>query len=121
MKSESQPDVSTGFYRFDIAAISRTAELLLIRASIGRDEVTFRYPPLRNGARMVNPAVGTGASAGSRLAKITAIDDTLKITAAGYAAKSTAITPRRREGRQRLGYRIQPGSSSRSSEQSIMS
>jgi poly(3-hydroxybutyrate) depolymerase len=92
LKKESVPNVPTGFYRFDIAKNSGASKLLVIRASIGRNEVTFRYLPLQNGKYMVNQSNGSRSSFGENtLAIMAAISDTLKTTATGYMAKSMVI------------------------------
>jgi hypothetical protein len=92
LKKESVPNVPTGFYRFDIAKNSGAAKLLIIKASIGPNEVTFRYLPLQNGKCMVNQSNGIRSSFGeNKLAIMAAISDTLKTTAPGYTAKSMVI------------------------------
>ena len=92
LKREKRPNVQAGFYRFNVAENARASKLLLINAYIGREGVTFRYLPLHNGKYILNSSVGSSVKAGSTLAKITAIDDTLKVTAANYTAKAIAIT-----------------------------
>jgi hypothetical protein len=93
LKKESVPNVPTGFYRFTIADNSSTAKLLVIKASSGRHEVTFRYLPLQNGKYWVNQSNGSRTSFGeNKLALLTAINDTLKTTATNYTTKVMAIT-----------------------------
>jgi len=92
LKKESLQNALPGFYRFTIAENSRAAMVLIIRASIGQDPVTFRYLPLDNGKIIINQSNGSSASVKeSGLTKIAAINDTLKIIAAGYTAKAQAI------------------------------
>jgi poly(3-hydroxybutyrate) depolymerase len=93
LKRESLPNALTGFYHFNIAKNFLAAKLLIIRASIGRDEVTFRCLPLHNGKYIVNQSHKSSAPAEeNRLTKIAAIIDTLKIIAPGYTATAMAIT-----------------------------
>jgi len=92
LKKDVLSNVSTGFYRFNVAENRATAKLMIIKAAVGTTEMTFRYLPLTNG----NFAGGlsnksSGRSVSSQLAKLTAINDTLKVTATGYTAKSVAI------------------------------
>jgi hypothetical protein len=89
LKKESLQNAITGFYRFNIAENCRTVKLLVIKASIGQDEQLFRYLPLPNEKYTVN-RFGTPAEE-KRLAKITAVNDTLKTTAANYKTKVMAI------------------------------
>jgi poly(3-hydroxybutyrate) depolymerase len=92
LKKEALQNAVTGFYRINIGETSRTAKLLIIKASIGQDGVTFRYLPLQNGNYRVSQPEKSGAPAEEkRLIKVTAINDTLKTTATGYTAKSMAI------------------------------
>jgi len=86
-------NASTGFYRFNIAENSRTAKLLVIKASIGRQEVTLRYLPLKNGEYTTNQFIENATPVEKNgLTKITAINDTLKTTATGYTANTMAIS-----------------------------
>ncbi len=92
LKKDFLPNISTGFYRFSVSENTRTSKLLIIKASVGQTEMTFRYIPLSNGKSTVNASVeNSGMPVNVRLAKLMAINDTLKITAAGYAEKTVAI------------------------------
>jgi poly(3-hydroxybutyrate) depolymerase len=91
LKKESVPNVPTGFYRFDIAKHSGAAKLLVIKASIGKREVMFRYLPLKNNTYTANPSVEGTLPVVGKLAKLAAVNDTLKITATGYMANVAAI------------------------------
>jgi hypothetical protein len=92
LKREVRPNVRTGFYRFNVADFARAAKLLLINAAIGNEGLTFRYLPLNDGKYTISQSIERTAPVGSRLAKIVAVDDTLKITADGYKEKTVAIT-----------------------------
>lgn len=91
LKKISLTNAQTGFYRFDVAENARAEKLLVIRASIGQNGATFRYLPLNSGKYSVNPFVENSMSVGGTLAKITAISDTLKVTATGYTPKAVVI------------------------------
>ncbi|MBN2036153.1 MAG: carboxypeptidase regulatory-like domain-containing protein [Chitinispirillaceae bacterium] len=80
-----------GIYRFNIAENARTTTLLIIRTSIGSEEKTFNYLSLNsNHAAHSQNRFSTPVSGG--LAKITAVADTIKVTAAGYKAQAIAVT-----------------------------
>jgi poly(3-hydroxybutyrate) depolymerase len=85
-------NAQAGVYRFAIAKNCRAANLLVIHASIGSRETTLRYLPLQNGKYAVNSSVEKSIAAGGRLAKIEAVSDTLKVTAAGYTANAATIS-----------------------------
>ncbi|MBN2036418.1 MAG: hypothetical protein JW768_06715 [Chitinispirillaceae bacterium] len=92
LKKEVLQNAQPGFYRFNIAENCRTTNLLVVHASIGKREMTFRYLPLNNGKQTVNSSVETSVPAGGTLAKIAAVIDTLKVTATNYTEKKVAIT-----------------------------
>ncbi len=92
LKKEPLQNVSTGFYRFNIAENSHAARLFIIKASIGLHTESFTYLPLNNGNYMVNQLNESSTPVEGRLAKIAAVNDTLKTTAPGFATKATAIT-----------------------------
>lgn len=92
LKKEYIPNVSTGFYRFDVAPNTFASKLMIIKASVGQTEMTFRYLPLSNGKSMVAASSEkSGTSVNVRLAKLMAINDTIKVTATGYKEKNFAI------------------------------
>ncbi len=91
LKSVSLPDAQRGFYRFDIEREAGCEKLLVVRASIGRKGTTLRYLPLNKGKYMVKNAAEAAFPEYGKLAKITAVNDTLKVTANGYLPKSLPI------------------------------
>jgi len=92
LKKEFLPNASKGFYRFNVEDDSRTANVLVVRVSLGHEAYTFRYFPLRNGAVVANQSNGSGARVDKKgLAKITAITDTLRTTANGFMTNVKAI------------------------------
>jgi poly(3-hydroxybutyrate) depolymerase len=92
LKKELLPNASRGFYRFNIEENSRTAKLLIVRTSIDQESCTIRYFTLNYGKYFMSQSNESPASASGMLAKVAAISDTIKITAANYTAKAVAIT-----------------------------
>ena len=86
-------NAAAGIYRFDIAKHCRTANVLVIKAAIGRSEVSFRYMAL-NGVKNISTPLtaGSAISGGSGLTAMAAVVDTLTVEATGYQTKSVAIT-----------------------------
>lgn len=92
LKKEYMPNVSTGFYRFDVAANTSASKLMIIKASAGQTEMTFRYLPLSNGKSIVAASTEkSGTSVNVRMAKLMAIKDTIEVTAEGYEDKKVPI------------------------------
>lgn len=93
LQQEMVATANAGFYRFNIEASIRVSKICLVRASIGYDNVTFRYFSAGNGRFVVEQ---TGSSSTSveekKLTKVMAINDTLKTTATGYVTDVKAIT-----------------------------
>jgi poly(3-hydroxybutyrate) depolymerase len=92
LKKESFPNASKGFYRVNIEETSHAAKLLFVRTAIGQNEATFRCIPLHNGKYAVSQSSESPAPVVGALAKIAAINDTLKTSATGFVTKSTPIT-----------------------------
>jgi O-glycosyl hydrolase len=83
----------SGFYRLNVAENTNTGNLLVIKASIGKDLMTFRSIPLKNRSYSVKSALGNSTFADGKLEKVaTAINDTLKVTAAQFSPKTITIT-----------------------------
>jgi hypothetical protein len=91
LKRVVRPNAQAGFYRCNVSDNARAAKLLLINAFIGNEGLAFRYLPLYNGKYAMNPSAASSAPAGGRLAKIAAVNDTLKVAATGYKAFTKAI------------------------------
>jgi hypothetical protein len=90
-KQESVPKAEPGVYRFDLADLPQSNQLLFVQASIGSQVQSFRYTPAQKGmSEGIFMPAGTNPS-GARLAKVAAAVDTLKVTATGYVTKRTAI------------------------------
>jgi len=79
-----------GIYSFNVTENIRTTTLLIIRASIGSQEMAFNYLPL-NGKNAVHSQNQFSTSVSAGLAKTTAVADTIKVTAAGYKEQAVAV------------------------------
>lgn len=92
LNKASMANALSGFYRFPITNNTRAAEVIIIRATIGNDKATFRYLPMNNDRYGVNFSESNSVTENGRLAKITAISDTINVTAPNYKATAIAIT-----------------------------
>jgi poly(3-hydroxybutyrate) depolymerase len=92
LQKMSLQNVPAGFYHFNILENSRTAKLLVIRASIDQHMVTFRYLPLQNDKYVDNQSSENGTPVQGRLTKLAAINDTIRAAASKYTTKSIAIS-----------------------------
>ncbi|HEX2957881.1 MAG TPA: hypothetical protein VHO70_13680 [Chitinispirillaceae bacterium] len=93
LQQEVLTSANTGFYRFNIEESIRASKICVVRASIGRDKVTFRYFSAGNGKYVVEQTTNSGTRVEEkRLTKVMAINDTLKTTASGYITNVKAIT-----------------------------
>lgn len=88
---ESLSMAQAGAYHFKLSGASRSNQVLIIRASIGRHVQTFRYLSWQQGIAGGNfTSVSTG-SGGGRLAKTAAAVDTLQVSATGFVLKQLAL------------------------------
>jgi hypothetical protein len=79
-----------GKYRLNITEKIHTTTLLVIRASIDGKEMTFNYLPLSN--KNSEPSqIRFTTSGNSRVGKLTAVADTIKVTANGFKDQVIAI------------------------------
>ena len=92
LEKEQVQNAKTGFYRFTLTETSFSTKLLFIRASVGREVMTFRYLPLKEKTSMMHSSVDRFLQTGSGLAKITVVDDTMKVSAEGYAERVVPVT-----------------------------
>jgi hypothetical protein len=95
LKSELKQNTAAGFYRFKIAENSRTraSKLLIIKASIGQEQVTLRYLPVNNGNNPAGNVRESGLRAGKNsFVKLAAVNDTLRTAAPNYKTQITAVT-----------------------------
>jgi hypothetical protein len=87
----SVPDAGAGLHAWKLEEGVAPSGMMIIQASAGAETRTFRYLP--SGARGI-PGLSEAPSAaptGARLSKMAADVDTLKVTAAGYAAKKVGL------------------------------
>lgn len=92
LNKETQNTALTGFYRFNMKEISPSAKVLIVKASIGNNEVSFRYLPLNNKRSVISGFSEKISSDAGKLSKVTVVGDTIKTTAAGYMPTSIPIT-----------------------------
>jgi hypothetical protein len=90
LRMEAVPNATAGLYRWDFATHSLSDQMLLIKASVGRETRTFRYMPMGEAAGEIPTTGFTPAAA--FLAKAAADLDTLQVTATGYTVKKAAVT-----------------------------
>ncbi len=90
LKKEVYRNATPGFYRFDVEKNIQTAKLLVIKTSIGNNEYTFQYIPNFTTKQAVSSL--NLANYDHKLAKVDAVGDTIKVTAANYLSKTIAIT-----------------------------
>jgi poly(3-hydroxybutyrate) depolymerase len=92
LKKEEMRSAAAGIYRFDIAKNCRASQLLVVRASLGKQAVSFKYMPQNSGRFTLNSSGAYSSSNGGGLAKMALLVDTLKASAAGFQAKAVVIT-----------------------------
>jgi hypothetical protein len=92
LRQEINRNASAGTYRYDISKNYRASNVLVIKAAIGRSEISFKYMPFNCGQCALSPSsTASTISNNSGLAKIAAVVDTITVTATGYQTKSVAI------------------------------
>ena len=92
LRKIASPYTQAGIYRCNVSEKAHADRLLLINAYIGGEGVTFRYLPLHNGRYISNHSVATITTGRGGLAKVTAVDDTVKVSAGNYTEKKIPIT-----------------------------
>jgi glucuronoarabinoxylan endo-1,4-beta-xylanase len=92
LKKEVVKSATAGAYRFDIAKNCPATNLLVIKAAIGKREVSFPYVTLSSGSYALKPSGVCASPIGGGLAHMAAVLDTLKVTATGFQTKITTIT-----------------------------
>lgn len=92
LKRVSQ-DAYVGFYRFNVAEYAPAYKVFIMRISIGQNQYSFNYLPSHYGKYVVSATDKNSAPfEGNRLTKVMAVNDTLKVTAAGYVSQSVPLT-----------------------------
>jgi poly(3-hydroxybutyrate) depolymerase len=92
LKKEMLTSATAGAYHFDIVKNCRATNLLVIKASIGKREVSFPYVTLNDKNYSLNRSGACAFPIGGGLAQMAAILDTLTITATGFKTKMVTIT-----------------------------
>lgn len=93
LQKDALQNAPSGYYHLNVANISHAGELLVIRAIIGKDKMTFRYVPLTNGSYSIKSTVDNSVTTNGKLEKVAAsVNDTLKVTSEKYLSKYIAIT-----------------------------
>jgi poly(3-hydroxybutyrate) depolymerase len=93
LKKEEVKSAAAGVYRLNIAKNCRATGLFVIKAAIGKREVSFPYMTLNNGKYTLNQSGAYYASPTERgVALMAAVLDTLKVTANGFQTKTVVIT-----------------------------
>lgn len=92
LKKETLKNAAAGAYRFDIAKNCQATNLLIIKAVIGKREVSYPYMTLNSGNYALNQSGASASSTQGGLTATAAVIDTLKVTATGYLTKTTTIT-----------------------------
>lgn len=91
LKKEVVKSAKTGIYRFNIAKNCQATNLLIIKAAIGKREVSFSYMTLNSSKYAPNLSGAHTSPIDSGLALMAAVIDTLKVTATGYLPKAVTI------------------------------
>jgi len=94
LKQEVNMNAAAGIYRLDISRNCQAVKVLVVKAAIGRSEVSFRYMVLKGGQYALTPLNTTSVVSGSMsgLMAMAAVVDTIRVTASGFQTKSVAIT-----------------------------
>lgn len=91
-KKETLRNAQPGVYHLNIAENPRSSKMLIIYASIGKRARTFRYFPRQSGTSVEISSFTNSTAIVSRLAKVAAMVDTLKVTAAGFPIKKIPLS-----------------------------
>lgn len=93
LRKEIKMNAVSGMYQFDISRNCQATKVLVVRAAVGRSEVSFRYMSFNGGQYAIAP-INTKSStySNSGLTVADAVVDTLIVSATGYKTKTVAIT-----------------------------
>ena len=92
LKKAFERSASAGDYQFDVTKDPLSANLILIRVSIGQQSSTFRYAPLKKGNTKVASPIAISLTGRTGLAKKAATVDTLEASASGYISNNVAVS-----------------------------
>ena len=90
LRMEAVPNASRGVYRWDLNEHALSHQMMIIKASIGKEARVFRYSRGSGESSGGMPEAGF-TSAAAFLRKAAADVDTLRVTAAGYSSKSVPV------------------------------
>ena len=86
------PKARAGNYQVDLAGRIPANNFLIVKASIGDEMKSFPYFSAAPEGRPAIASAGFLPKEGAMLAKVSAIVDTLKVTASGYPAKTVLLS-----------------------------
>lgn len=93
LRQEINMNTSAGSYQFDISKNCLASKVLVIRATIGISEVSFKYMPLKGGRYTLSPLKKSSTiPIGGRMVAVAEVVDTIKVTATGFKEKLTPLT-----------------------------
>jgi predicted esterase len=92
IKKEHVRNIAAGEYRLNIAKSLQATNVLVIKASIGKRVMSFRYLPFKSGKYAITMSGESFIPAGGGLAKMAAVVDTVQAAATNYKPKSVTIT-----------------------------
>lgn len=92
LQQEMNASAPAGVYHFEISKNCQAAEVLIVKAAIGRTDVSFRYMALKGGQYASTPLTTTSVNSSSSLTAVASVVDTINVTATGYQSKAVAIT-----------------------------
>jgi poly(3-hydroxybutyrate) depolymerase len=91
VKKEIISNVPAGVFRYTIAEKTRTANVLVIRASMGANSLTCRFVS-GNGANLLQASSANVVATNGKLAKMALISDSLRVTANGHTPKTVKLS-----------------------------
>jgi glucuronoarabinoxylan endo-1,4-beta-xylanase len=92
LEKELLHNAAAGVYRLNIEKKCLATNLLVIKAAIGKREMSFTYLRPSNGKYALQLSGASSSQIGAGLTKIAAVLDTILVAAAGYQTKSVTIT-----------------------------
>lgn len=93
LRQEVNQNAAAGMYQFDISRNSHAAKVLVVRASVGKTELSFRYMSLKSGQYAITPINTRSAISNSSGLKLMAtVVDTIIVTKSGFKTKIVPIT-----------------------------
>jgi hypothetical protein len=91
LRKSSLLNAAAGLHTWNLEEGASPSGMMIIHASIGAETRTFRHLPLGGRESSGRSATRSAARTGAALSKMAADVDSLKVTAAGYAAKKVGL------------------------------